>query len=79
VSDYAVICRTCGRNVYEGNTSPEDGQVYLTAYADSVAGSACPSGRADCPHKSAAITKAKDQTTAALLARVEKLEAKAKP
>lgn len=79
MSDYAVICRTCERNVYEGDTSPEDGQVYLTAFADSVAGTACPSGRVNCPHKSAAVTKAKDQTTAALLARIEKLEAKVKP
>lgn len=81
MSLYAVVCRTCQHNVYEGDTQPADGQVLLTTYADSAAGSACPSGVASCPHKTTAINAAKQQAIPALLARIAALEAKvnAKP
>lgn len=80
MSNYAVVCRTCFKNVHEGDTSPEDGQVLLTAFADSIAGTACPSGRTDCPHKATAIV-ARAQTLPATVAdiasvkgRLDKLE-----
>ena len=76
MSTYAVICRTCLRNVYEGDTQPADGQVLLTAYADSKAGTACPSGVSSCPNKTSAVNAAKQQTIPALLARIAALEAK---
>lgn len=79
MSLYAVICRTCQRNVYEGDTQPEDGQVLLTQYAESASGKACPSGVVNCPNKSAAINAAKQQTIPGLLARIAVLEAKIKP
>lgn len=79
MTNYAVVCRTCLRNVYEGDTQPDDGQTLLTAYADSKSGSTCPSGVANCPNKTAAVNVAKQQAPAALLARIAALEAKVKP
>jgi hypothetical protein len=79
MSNYAVVCRTCLRNVYEGDTSPDDGQTLLTAFADSVTGAACPSGVATCPNKTAAMTTARQQTVAAILARLAAIEAKVRP
>lgn len=81
MSLYAVVCRVCSKNLYEGDTQPADGQVLLTQYADSVPGSACPSGVATCPNKTSAVNAAKQQTIPALMARIAALEAKvnAKP
>lgn len=79
MSDFAVVCRTCFRNVYEGNTAPADGQVLLTAFADSVTGTACPSKIDPCPHKTTVITAAKQQTVSAILTRLAAVEAKVKP
>lgn len=76
MSLYAVVCRTCQHNVYEGDTQPADGQVLLSQYADSAAGTACPSGVNTCPNKTTAINAAKQQLPAALLARIAALEAK---
>jgi hypothetical protein len=84
MSNYAVICRTCLHNVYEGDAQPADGQLLLTAFADSVTGTACPSGIATCPHKSAALTAraqlapATVADLAAVKARLDKVE-KIKP
>lgn len=81
MSLYAVVCRTCQHNVYEGDTSPDDGQVLLTQYAESTPGAKCPSGHTDCPNKTAAVNSSKQQAIPALLARIAALEAKvnAKP
>lgn len=76
---YVVHCYTCLIRIYEGDTPPDDGQVLLTAYADSTPGTACPSKVDRCPHKTAAINTAKQREPAALLARLVALEAKAKP
>lgn len=55
-SAYAVACRTCQVTVWQGNELVEtDGQVLLTAYADSTPGPRCPSGVAACPHTTAAV------------------------
>ncbi len=43
---YSVSCRTCGHNVWSGNTPPTDGQPLLIAYAESTPGPQCPSKRA---------------------------------
>lgn len=42
-TSFAVICHTCGVNVWQGNDPPADGQVLLTAFADSMPRPACPS------------------------------------
>lgn len=76
MSNYAVVCRTCFHNVYEADTPPVDGQVLLTAYADSVPGTACPTPVDPCPHKSAAIAVERRQRPAAILARLAVIEAK---
>jgi hypothetical protein len=51
----AVTCQVCAVKVWQGDIPPSDGQVLLTAYAESKQGTACPSGRVDCPNKTAAI------------------------
>lgn len=57
-TSFAVICHTCGVNVWQGNELVEqDGQVLLTAFADSVPGPACPSKVNLCPHKAAVLTE----------------------
>lgn len=76
MSLYAVICRTCSKNVYEGDTQPADGQVLLSQYADSTPGVKCPSGVTDCPNKTSAVNTAKQQAIPALVARIAALEAK---
>lgn len=76
MSLYAVVCRTCAHNVYEGNTPPADGQALLTQYADSVTGTACPTPFDPCPHKSAAIAAERKRTIAAILARLAVIETK---
>lgn len=76
-ADYAVVCRTCLRVVYEGNTQPADGQALLSQYADSTPGATCPSGVSACPNKTAAVNQARQQSPAAILARLAALEAKA--
>jgi hypothetical protein len=69
--------------VWQGNTPQGDGQVVLTAYADSVPGTACPSKIDPCPNKAAAIAARTPPVTAADLAaiktRLDKIEAKVKP
>jgi hypothetical protein len=80
----AVICHTCGFTVWRGNALVEqDGQTLLTAYADSVAGTVCPSKVDPCPNKSPAIAARPVPVTAADLAGVKKrldaIEAKVKP
>jgi hypothetical protein len=79
----AVNCYTCHVNVWQGDVSPADGQVLLTAYADSVTGTVCPSKVDPCPNKAAAIAQRPTQVTAADLAavkaRLDKIEAKVKP
>lgn len=77
--DYAVTCRTCNKNVWQGNVAPADGQTVLTQFAESVAGTACPSGVNPCPNKPAALAAARQQAVPALLARIAALEAKVKP
>lgn len=79
MSLFAVICRTCTRNVYEGDTAPDDGQTLLTAFAESVPGTTCPSGIATCPHKTAAINAGRQQTISAILTRLAAIEAKVRP
>lgn len=80
---YAVTCQTCAVQVWQGDIPPTDGQVLLTAFADSVPGAACPSKVANCPNKSAAIAARPAPLTAADLAdvkkRLDKIEAKVKP
>jgi hypothetical protein len=82
---FAVNCYTCRVNVWKGNDAPDDGQVLLTAFADSVAGSACPSKVDPCPHKAAAIAAARllqpvtMADLAAVKGRLDKLEVKIKP
>lgn len=55
---YAVTCYTCYRNIWEGAGPPADGRAELTKYAESIPGTACPSGVATCPNKTAAIAAA---------------------
>lgn len=76
MSTYAVVCRTCSKNVYEGDTQPADGQTLLTQYAQSTTGTTCPSGVATCPNKTAAINATKQQLPPAILARLAAIEAK---
>lgn len=83
--DYAVNCYTCGQTIWQGNEPQGDGQVILTAYADSISGPACPSGISPCPHKAASlavIAKLQAPTIKdleAIAARLAKVEAKVKP
>lgn len=83
--DYAVTCRTCYVTVWEGDTAPADGQLLLTEYAESSAGTACPSKVDPCPHKNAAIDQQGKRRPATigdletLKARLAALEAKVKP
>lgn len=81
MSAYAVNCYTCRVNVWQGDELVEqDGQVLLTAYADSVAGTVCPSRVDGCPHKTAVVAerpKRRFVTVAeldAVVRRLEKLE-----
>jgi hypothetical protein len=80
----AVNCYTCHVNVWQGDVSPADGQVLLTAYADSAAGAACPSKVDPCPNKTAEVAKRLDRVPAVvgdlkpLLARLAAIEAKVK-
>lgn len=82
MSDFAVVCRTCLHTVYEGDTAPDDGQVLLTAYADSIPGTVCPSKIDPCPHKAAAIAAAQllkpasQGDLAAIKTRIAAVEAK---
>jgi hypothetical protein len=83
---YAVTCQTCHVNVWKGDQLVEqDGQVLLSAYADSVPGTACPSKVADCPHKAAAVAERPKRRAATageldeLRKRLEKLEPRVKP
>jgi hypothetical protein len=77
---YAVTCQTCKVQVWQGDIPPADGQVLVTAYADSVPGTACPSKVDPCPNKSAAVAAAvateKRTRPAAILARIASIEAK---
>lgn len=58
----AVVCRTCAFIVWQGNETVEpDGQALLTAYADSIPGTVCPSKVDPCPHKAAARAAAATQ------------------
>ncbi|MGH8573235.1 MAG: hypothetical protein ACREX8_11770 [Gammaproteobacteria bacterium] len=58
-TSYAVICHTCGVNVWQGDELlEEDGQVLLTVFAESVSGTGCPSKVDSCPHKTAALENA---------------------
>lgn len=63
----------------------EDGQVLLTAYADSVPGTVCPSKVQGCPHKTLTIQEAQSRkpvTRAELVevkARLDRLEPKVRP
>ena len=82
----AVICRICHVAVWQGNDPVEpDGQVLLTAYADSVPGTACPSKVDGCPHKHAAVAERPKRRAATIgeldevVKRLEKLEPKVKP
>lgn len=78
----AVICHTCAVNVWQGNIAPTDGQVLLSAFADSVAGTACPSKVDPCPNKTAAITAAqqlRSVTKAELAALIARIQAKVGP
>ncbi len=82
----AVVCRTCLVAVWQGNEPVEpDGQVLLTAYADSAPGRECPSKVTDCPHKTAAVEAAKKRRPATLgdletlRAQLTALEAKVRP
>ncbi len=83
--DMAVVCRTCLVAVWQGNVSPDDGQVLLTAYADSAPGTVCPSKVDGCPHKAAEVAKRPQRLPvtvadlAAIKTRLDKIEAKAKP
>lgn len=72
----AVICHTCAVNVWQGDVAQGDGQVLLSAFADSVTGTACPSKIDPCPNKSTAVTAAKKVLPDALLARIAAIEAK---
>jgi len=76
---YSVTCRTCAKNVYEGDESPTDGQVLLTQYAESTSGTSCPSGVSNCPHKSAAVNTGRQQNIQSILTRLAALEAKVRP
>jgi hypothetical protein len=76
---YSVTCRTCAKNVYEADDPPADGQTLLTAFADSVPGTTCPSGVATCPHKTVAVNTGRQQTIAAILIRLAAIEAKVRP
>lgn len=81
-TSFAVICHTCGVNVWQGNDPPADGQVLLTAFADSIPRPACPSGRVDCPHKAVEVAKKPKRRNATvadldvLAERIAKLEKK---
>jgi hypothetical protein len=81
--DFAIICRTCLVTVWQGNTPQGDGQVVLTAYADSVPGTVCPSKVDPCPNRAAALAARPVPVTAADLVdvkkRLDKIEAKVKP
>lgn len=76
---YAIHCYTCFVKVREGtyadDAPPIDGQVVLTAYADSVPGDTCPSGVAGCPHKAVAVAE-RAKHRPATLADVELLTAR---
>jgi hypothetical protein len=73
---YAVNCYTCRVNVWQGDIAPADGQVLLSAFADSVTGTACPSKVDPCPNKTLAVAAAKKTLPAAVLARIAAIEAK---
>ena len=72
----AVICHTCAVNVWQGDVAQGDGQVLLSAFADSVTGTACPSKVDPCPNKTVAVAAAKKTLPAAVLARIAAIEAK---
>lgn len=73
---YAVNCYTCHVNVWQGDVITADGQVLISAFADSTPGTACPSKVDPCPNKTAAVTSARKATPTALLARIAAIEAK---
>ena len=81
----AVTCQTCAVQVWQGDIPPDDGQVLLSAYADSAPGTVCPSKVEGCPNKTAAVAeRPKHKPVVAgdlddLRKRLDKLEAKVKP
>lgn len=76
MANYSVACwDVCGELVYDSDDPPDDGQVLLTAWADTHC------QRANCPNTTAARAEAElDQPATrrelqALTARIEALEA----